>query len=150
VLLFLFFGVRMLREAKDAGEGASDELEEVELELAKKDDVESADALMADEEGGGSSSGGGGGGGGGGADAEPAARTVLLQAFTLTFLAEWGDRSQIATIALGAAEEPVGVTLGAIIGHSLCTGLAVVGARDGRSATAEGVSSLVTCRRGAF
>mmetsp|Transcript_19710 Transcript_19710/g.62801 ORF Transcript_19710/g.62801 Transcript_19710/m.62801 type:complete len:241 (+) Transcript_19710:75-797(+) len=123
VLLFLFFGVRMLREAKDAGEGASDELEEVELELAKKDDVESADALMTDEEGG------GGSGGGGGADAEPAARTVLLQAFTLTFLAEWGDRSQIATIALGAAEEPVGVTLGAIIGHSLCTGLAVVGGK---------------------
>ena len=27
---------------------------------------------------------------------------ILLQAFTLTFLAEWGDRSQIATIAMGA------------------------------------------------
>ena len=29
---------------------------------------------------------------------------VFVQAFTLTFLAEWGDRSQIATIILGARE----------------------------------------------
>lgn len=29
---------------------------------------------------------------------------ILLQSFTLTFLAEWGDRSQIATIILGARE----------------------------------------------
>ena len=54
---------------------------------------------------------------------------ILAQAFTITFIAEWGDRSQIATIAMAAAQEPFGVTLGACIGHSLCTGLAVVGGR---------------------
>lgn len=54
---------------------------------------------------------------------------VFVQAFTLTFLAEWGDRSQIATIILGAREDPVGVTLGGILGHSICTFIAVMGGR---------------------
>jgi Ca2+/H+ antiporter, TMEM165/GDT1 family len=52
---------------------------------------------------------------------------VFLEAFLLTFIAEWGDRSQIATITLAAHDDPFGVTLGAIIGHSLCTGAACVG-----------------------
>ncbi|KAJ7595509.1 hypothetical protein C8J56DRAFT_1159961 [Mycena floridula] len=54
---------------------------------------------------------------------------VFVQAFILTFLGEWGDRSQIATIALGAAHNVYLVALGTIIGHSLCTALAVVGGK---------------------
>ncbi|HBY75981.1 MAG TPA: hypothetical protein DEG47_02985, partial [Cyanobacteria bacterium UBA11148] len=42
--------------------------------------------------------------------------TILLQAFAMTFLAEWGDRTQISTIALAASYQPVGVTAGGIFG----------------------------------
>ena len=35
----------------------------------------------------------------------------------------------IATIAMAADEDVYGVTLGAMIGHFLCTGLAVIGGR---------------------
>jgi len=54
---------------------------------------------------------------------------IFLQAFTLTFLAEWGDRSQLTTIILGSRENPLGVSIGGTIGHALCTGLAVMGGR---------------------
>ncbi|KAB2059816.1 hypothetical protein ES319_A11G333000v1 [Gossypium barbadense] len=52
---------------------------------------------------------------------------IFLESFILTFLAEWGDRSQIATIALATHKNAVGVAVGAIIGHTICTSLAVVG-----------------------
>ncbi|KAM0946601.1 putative Gdt1 family protein [Dioscorea sansibarensis] len=52
---------------------------------------------------------------------------IFLESFILTFLAEWGDRSQIATIALATHKNAVGVAVGATIGHTICTSLAVVG-----------------------
>lgn len=52
-----------------------------------------------------------------------------VQTFVMTFLGEWGDRSQIATIAMAAGQDYWWVTLGAVIGHGCCTGLAVIGGR---------------------
>ncbi|KAJ1548328.1 hypothetical protein HK405_003649 [Cladochytrium tenue] len=51
---------------------------------------------------------------------------VLVQAFVLTFLAEWGDRSQIATVVLAGAHDPVAVVIGSLLGHALCLLIAVV------------------------
>ncbi|WMV53353.1 hypothetical protein MTR67_046738 [Solanum verrucosum] len=67
---------------------------------------------------------------------------IFLEAFILTFLAEWGDRSQIATIAinelvhnvrrpmktpLATHKNAIGVAIGATIGHTICTSVAVIG-----------------------
>eukprot|EP00455_Lapot_gusevi_P049529 TRINITY_DN703_c0_g1_i1.p1 TRINITY_DN703_c0_g1~~TRINITY_DN703_c0_g1_i1.p1 ORF type:complete len:274 (+),score=114.19 TRINITY_DN703_c0_g1_i1:76-897(+) len=127
-LLFFFFGVKLLKEVyENEGDGASEELEEVEHELEKKDSSRLADQLES-----------------GGTVAVTTSAPLLsrcrmalrrmlspvfLQACSMTFLAEWGDRSQISTIALAAAKDPVGVTLGGILGHAICTGMAVIGGR---------------------
>ena len=52
-----------------------------------------------------------------------------VQTFVMTFLGEWGDRSQIATIAMSAGQDYWWVTLGSLCGHSICTGVAVIGGR---------------------
>lgn len=54
---------------------------------------------------------------------------AFIETFTMIFLAEWGDRSQISTLILAARENVVAVTIGALLGHFLCTGLAVLGGR---------------------
>ncbi|WWC71709.1 uncharacterized protein I206_105667 [Kwoniella pini CBS 10737] len=54
---------------------------------------------------------------------------VFAQAFVLTFLGEWGDRSQITTIAMGGAHSVPVIAFGTILGHGLCTAGAVIGGR---------------------
>ncbi len=103
IALFLIFGVRLLWQAwQMKPDGACDETAEA------ADVVDKAEAQL-----------------------NPAklnsAWPILLEAFSLTFLAEWGDRTQIATMTLAAAQNPWGVTLGAIAGHGVCTIIAVLG-----------------------
>jgi Ca2+/H+ antiporter, TMEM165/GDT1 family len=54
---------------------------------------------------------------------------VVIESFVLTFVAEWGDRTQLATITLAAAQNPVGVTIGGILGHTICSLIAVWGGK---------------------
>jgi len=69
-----------------------------------------------------------------------------VQTFVMTFLGEWGDRSQIATIAMAAGQDYWWVTLGAISGHAFCTGIAVLGGRAlaGRVSMRMGKSFLLS------
>ncbi|KAF1987234.1 UPF0016-domain-containing protein [Aulographum hederae CBS 113979] len=69
-----------------------------------------------------------------------------VQTFIMTFLGEWGDRSQIATIAMAAGQDYWWVTGGAIVGHGCCTAAAVLGGR----AVAGKVSMRVVTLGGAF
>lgn len=97
---FVYFGVKSLidaREIEDDGAGIAEEREDAEKTL---------------EDAGTSLKGG---------------WPLVAEAFTLTTVAEIGDRSQIATIALAAAGNPLGVAGGAIAGHFLATGTAVIG-----------------------
>ncbi|MEN9205055.1 MAG: TMEM165/GDT1 family protein [Thermostichales cyanobacterium BF4_bins_65] len=51
--------------------------------------------------------------------------TIVASSFSLTFLAEWGDRTQMATIDLATVYDPLGVMLMGMLAHGLCTLLAV-------------------------
>ncbi|XP_023029743.2 putative divalent cation/proton antiporter TMEM165 isoform X1 [Leptinotarsa decemlineata] len=119
--LLAIFGFKMLWEGfhMDKNEGR-EELEEVQMELRQRDEEREREVVPDVEIG--------------------SARRkksvwyevfrIILEAFTLTFLAEWGDRSQLTTILLGAREVNVyGVIIGGVLGHSACTGVAVLGGR---------------------
>lgn len=70
-----------------------------------------------------------------------------VQTFAMTFLGEWGDRSQIATIAMAAGQDYWWVTIGAITGHGVCTAAAVIGgsAIAGRVSMRVGMYCLYLC-----
>ncbi|XP_077389989.1 putative divalent cation/proton antiporter TMEM165 [Festucalex cinctus] len=126
--LFAIFGVRMLREGlKMSPDEGQEELEEVQAEIKKKDEELQRSKMVngaPDVEAG------------SGSTSPPSSSRwhsiispIFIQALTLTFLAEWGDRSQLTTIILAAREDPFGVAVGGTLGHCLCTGLAVIGGR---------------------
>ena len=107
VAMLVFFGLKTLRDALEIPESGSTPEEHGELaeatEVVCKSSTESAKQKAAP------------------------ALAALIETFTLIFIAEWGDRSMLATIALGAAQNPIGVTFGATLGHFIATMIAVVG-----------------------
>lgn len=67
---------------------------------------------------------------------------IFLKAFSITFFGEWGDKSQIATIAMASDEDPFGVVLGGILGQALCTTAAVIGGKSLASQISEKMVAL--------
>ena len=94
---FTVFGVRMLREAAAAEAAASEEKVEAENEATEA--LSKTSGRLG----------------------------ALLAAFSLVFVAELGDKSMIATVALAKDFSPGGVMAGALVGHAAATGLAVAG-----------------------
>ncbi|KAM3961374.1 putative divalent cation/proton antiporter TMEM165 isoform 1-T2 [Aphomia sociella] len=119
--LFAIFGLKMLRDGwkMNPNEG-QEELEEVQTELKRREDQEEKEETLDMLEQGQQENR---------RRKRNAVLKVLLQAASLTFLAEWGDRSQLATVVLATREDAVGVVVGGSLGHALCTGLAVIGGR---------------------
>lgn len=130
-VLFVVFGFKLVREglAMSKELGVAEEMAEVEEEIASSAINSRSDAAEA-----------------GRTDAterslvETATEAltnlagfvfspVWVQVFVMTFLGEWGDRSQIATIAMAAGSDYWFVILGAIVGHGICTAGAVVGGK---------------------
>lgn len=136
-VLYTVFGLRLLWIAyrTNPKEGVEDEIKDVEAQLSESQNLRklkqrNVDVEAADEE-----------------DVNEKLRKrysvrqtveslfenvldpVFLEALILTFLAEWGDRSQLATIALATHYNAIGVTLGGVLGHCICTVGAVMGGK---------------------
>ncbi|MFN4278928.1 TMEM165/GDT1 family protein [Thermosynechococcus sp.] len=103
ILLFTIFGLKMLIQGWRMGDSPCEEEYEAAAETVAK-----AEANLARW---GSNLG----------------WATFGEAFSLTFLAEWGDRTQMATITLAAASHTLGVALSAIVGHGICVAIAALG-----------------------
>lgn len=103
IALFIGFGLKLLYDASQMPDQAvCEEVKDAEETIQQSDTI---------------------------ADKQGLRRGIIMQSFTLTFVGEWGDRTQFATIALAAAHNPWGVMAGAIVGHAICAAIAVVGGR---------------------
>lgn len=134
IVLFVVFGFKMLKEGYDmSSQEAKEELDQVQSSLERKDQNQQANGrsfCSEDPETGVIKS-----------IPEVPLKTKIkrkflafvslafIETFTMIFIAEWGDRSQISTLVLAARENVIAVTVGALLGHFLCTGLAVLGGR---------------------
>jgi len=116
--LFAIFGLKMLHEGYHMSptEG-QEEFEEANEEIRKREEKEGRGGSL--ELGSGTKE----------VTVSSYVSRIFIQSFTMTTLAEWGDRSQLATVILAAREDVYGVCVGGVLGHALCTGLAVVGGR---------------------
>lgn len=103
IALFVFFGVKLLYDASRMSAQSSQEEEQEAVLFVNK-----AESKLPHKQ---------------------TKLRVFREAFSLTFIAEWGDRTQITTIALAATYHPVGVITGSVLGHAICTGIAVIGGR---------------------
>lgn len=135
-VLFVVFGFKLLKEglfmSKEAG--VDEELAEVEEELqasnmnVELDDLEAGSGRNSPNSSGPLSKAWYEGVGSQLTDlASFVLSPVWIQVFVMTFLGEWGDRSQIATIAMAAGSDYWFVILGAIVGHGICTAAACIG-----------------------
>eukprot|EP00441_Pelagodinium_beii_P002840 CAMPEP_0197698152 /NCGR_PEP_ID=MMETSP1338-20131121/118927_1 /TAXON_ID=43686 ORGANISM="Pelagodinium beii, Strain RCC1491" /NCGR_SAMPLE_ID=MMETSP1338 /ASSEMBLY_ACC=CAM_ASM_000754 /LENGTH=179 /DNA_ID=CAMNT_0043281481 /DNA_START=248 /DNA_END=783 /DNA_ORIENTATION=+ len=100
--LMLLFGIQSLREtgvSNPAEEECSDEKGEAECQI--NDELKKA---------------------------KNSANSVVevFRFAVLIFLAEWGDRSMLATITLATAKNPVGIFFGGCMGHFVAATLAVL------------------------
>ncbi|XP_024971687.1 GDT1-like protein 4 [Cynara cardunculus var. scolymus] len=121
-VLYAFFGIRLLYIAwrSDSKASQKKEMEEVEEKLESGQGKTAARRFFS-----------------------RFCTPIFLESFILTFLAEWGDRSQIATIALATHKNAVGVALGATIGHTICTSVAVIGGSMLASKISQGTVATV-------
>lgn len=101
--LLVYFGIRTLQDALSQEDGAEEELGEAEESVAEAETSGSISKKGVTP------------------------LQSLLEVGSLIFVAEWGDRSMLATIALGAAQSPLGVAGGALLGHMIATAIAVAG-----------------------
>lgn len=101
VLLFLGFGIKLLYDASQMTDQPPVDEQEAAMQTVAAAESESKTVPKQ-------------------------ATQIIAKAFTLTFVAEWGDRTQIATVMLATAYQPLGVTIGAILGHTICAAIAVL------------------------